>query len=76
MFPLFPRFWKRAGFVPVYLRQTPVSTTLFLSESPALLKSLGMHSSGFCEKGFGAGGFAEDAFKTWFMFIFVLWPDS
>lgn len=22
---LFCRFWKRAGFVPVYLRQTPVS---------------------------------------------------
>lgn len=43
-FPLFPRFWKRAGFVPVYLRQTPVSTTLFLRENPALLKSLGMYS--------------------------------
>lgn len=62
--------------MPVYLRQTPVSTTLFLSENPALLKSLGMHSSRFCEKGFGAGRFAEAAFKAWFMFIFVLWAYS
>lgn len=26
--PPFCRFWKRAGFVPVYLRQTPVSEAL------------------------------------------------
>lgn len=57
VFPLFPRFWKRAGFVPVYLRQTPVSTTLLLSENPALLKSLGMDSRSFSvRRGLGQEG--------------------